>query len=112
MAGTWCGPSAENYTAITWNPTNRTRHEAAYPTRPAFTAAERADWTDIYKRVDIEHPKPGRNSFQALVGRQIMGRDSVVRTVVYFVAYTKESGIIEIVSIRYADVHERSIFFG
>ncbi len=112
LAGSWRGPQLETYSAFVWNVANRRRHETDYPTRPAFTAAERADWTRIYKPVDIEHRKPGRNSFQALVGRQLAGPDGIPRTVVYFVAYMKEHGIIEIVSIRYADTHERTIFLG
>ena len=62
--------------------------------------------------MDAEHPKPGKNSFQALVGRQVVGLDLVIRTAVYFVAYTKDHGSIEIVSIRFADSQERAIFFG
>ena len=111
LAGTWRGPKSESYTRITWNPHNRIRHEAEYPDRPRFTAAELADWTRIYKRVDVEHPKPGRNSFQALVGRQVIGRDHVTHTAIYFVAYTKDHGIIEVISIRFADSNERAIFF-
>ena len=83
----------------------------AYPDRSRFAAAESVDWTRIYKRIDVEHPKPGRNSFQALVGRQVVGRDFVTHTAVYFVAYTKDHGIIEIISIRFADTYERAIFF-
>lgn len=112
LAGTWRGPKAEAYTAITWHPANRARHEASYPDRPRFTAAELADWSHIYKRVDAEHPKPGKNSFQALVGRHLVGADFVIRTAVYFVAYTKDHGTIEVVSIRFADSQERAIFFG
>jgi uncharacterized DUF497 family protein len=110
LAGTWRGPRSETYTRITWNPANRARHETEYPERPKFTAAELADWTRIYKRVDVEHPKPGRNSFQALVGRQVTGRDHATHTAVYFVAYTKDHGIIEVISIRFADSYERAIF--
>ncbi len=62
--------------------------------------------------MDAEHPKPGKNSFQALVGRQVAGPDLVTRTAVYFVAYTKDHGSIEVVSIRFADSQERAIFFG
>jgi hypothetical protein len=87
------------------------RHEAEYPDRPKFTATELADWTRTYKRVDVEHPKPERNSFQALVGRQIVGRNRVIHAAVYFVAYTKDHGIIEVISIRFADTSERAIFF-
>ena len=112
IAGTWRGPKPEIFTAIIWHPANRARHEASYPDRPRFTAAELADWSRIYKRVDAEHPKPGKNSFQALVGRQLAGPDLVIRTAVYFVAYTKDHGSIEIVSIRFADSQERAIFFG
>ena len=65
--------------AITWHPANRARHESEYPERPRFTAAEVADWSRIFKRVDAEHPKRGKNSFQALVGRQIVGADLVTR---------------------------------
>jgi hypothetical protein len=54
---------------------------------------------------------PGRNSFQGLVGRQVVGRDHVTHTVIYFVAYTKDHGIIEIIRIRVVDSYERSIFF-
>lgn len=111
LAGTWRGPTSETYTTITWNPHNRARHEADYPDRPRFTAAELADWARIFKRVDVEHRKPGRNSFQALVGRQTVGRDHVIRMAVYFVAYTKDHGIIEVISIRFADGDERKIFF-
>jgi hypothetical protein len=111
LAGTWRGPKPETFTAITWHPANRARHEADYPDRPRFTAAELADWSRIYKRADVEHPKPGKNSFQALVGRQIVGTDLVTRMVIYFVAYTKSHGIIEVVSIRFADTQERAIFF-
>ena len=111
LAGTWRGPKPERYTTLAWNPNNRTRHEADYPNRPKFTATEHADWTRIYKRVDVEHPKLGRNSFQALVGRQIAGQDRAIHIVVYFVAYTKEDGIMEIISIRFADSNERAIFF-
>lgn len=110
LAGTWRGPKSEAYTTITWSPHNRARHEAEYPDRPKFTATELADWTRIYKRADVEHPKPGRNSLQALVGRQIVGRDHVIHTAVYFVAYTKDHGIIEVISIRFADTRERAIF--
>ena len=111
LAGWWRGPRPEAYSSLTRNSRNRTRHETDCPDRPTFTAAEQADWTRIYKRVDIEHPKPGRNSFQALVGRQIAGYDLAVHTVVYFVAYTKEHRVIEVISIRYADSHERALFF-
>ena len=111
IAGTWRGPKAEKYTHITWHPGNRVRHEAEYPDRPKFTAAELADWSRVYKRVDVEHPKPGKNSFQALVGRRIVGADLVIHTAVYFVAYTKSHGIIEVISIRFADSQERAIFF-
>jgi hypothetical protein len=111
LAGTWRGPTSEAYTTITWNSHNRARHEADYPDRPRFTAAELADWTRIYKRADIEHPKPGRNSFQALVGRQIVSRNDMIHTAVYFVAYTKDHGIIEVISIRFADKNERTVFF-
>lgn len=97
---------------ITWHPANRARHETSYPDRPRFTAAELADWSRIYKRVDAEHSKPGKNSFQALVGRQLVGADLVIRMAVYFVAYTKDHGTIEVVSIRFADSPERAIFFG
>jgi hypothetical protein len=58
LAGTWRGPKSESYTRITWNPHNRIRHEAEYPDRPRFTAAELADWTRIYKRVDVNIPSP------------------------------------------------------
>lgn len=102
----------EPFAAITWHSDNRARHEASYPDRPRFTAAELADWSRIYKRADVEHPKPGKNSFQALVGRPIVGVDLVIRTAVYFVAYTKSHAIIEIISIRFADSHERAVFFG
>jgi uncharacterized DUF497 family protein len=112
ISGTWHGPRSEAYSAITWHSRNRIRHEKDYPDRPKFTAVELADWSRIYKRADVEHPKPGKNSFQALVGRQIAGLDQVVRTVVYFVAYTKENRVIEIISIRYADSDERALFFG
>lgn len=111
MAGTWRGPTSEAFFSIAWSPRNRTKHEAAYPDRPKFTTAEPADWSRIFKRVDLEHPKPGKNSFQALIGREVIGRDLVSRTVVYFVAYTKDHGIIEVISIRFADSHERAIFF-
>jgi uncharacterized DUF497 family protein len=74
-------------------------------------AIELADWTRIYKRVDVEHPKPGRNSFQAIVGRQVVGRDHVIHTAVYSVAYTKDHGVIEVISIRFADTSERAVFF-
>ncbi len=112
FAGTWRGPKAEAYTTITWYPVNRARHESSYPDRPRFTAAELADWSRIYKRVDAEHPKPGKNSFQALVGRQLVGADLVIHTAVNFVAYTKDHGTIEVISIRFADSQERAIFFG
>ncbi|MDQ2803825.1 MAG: hypothetical protein M3Y41_14545 [Pseudomonadota bacterium] len=112
LAGTWRGPKAETFTTITWQSANRARHESDYPDRPGFTAAELADWSRIFKRVDAEHPKPGKNSFQALVGRQLVGTDLVIRTAVYFVAYTKSHGIIEVVSIRFADSQERAVFFG
>jgi hypothetical protein len=110
LAGTWRGPTSESFRSIAWNPYNRARHEADYPDRPRFTASELVDWTRIYKRVDSEHPKPGRNSFQALVGREVVGRDLVARIAVYFVAYTKDHGIIEVISIRFADSYERAIF--
>ena len=61
--------------------------------------------------MDVEHPKPRRNSFQALVGRQVIGRNHVTHTAVYFVAYTKDHGTIEVISIRFADSYERTIFF-
>ena len=61
--------------------------------------------------MDAEHPKPGKNSFQALVGRQVVGPDLVIRTAVYFVAYTKDHGIIEVISVRFANAEERAIFF-
>jgi hypothetical protein len=99
------------YTGITWNPDNRARHEARYPDRPRFTAAELADWSRIYRRVDVEHPKPGKSSLQALVGRRVVGADLVTRIAVYFVAYTRSRGILEIVSIRFAGSEERAIFF-
>jgi uncharacterized DUF497 family protein len=35
----------------------------------------------------------------------------VIHTAVYFVAYTKDHGIIEVISIRFADSYERAIFF-
>ena len=111
LAGTWRGPKSETYTTITWNPDNRARHEAEYPDRPRFTATELADWTRIYKRVDVEHPKRGKNSLQALVGRHVVARDRIIHTAVYFVAYTKDHGIIEVISIRFADADERAIFF-
>jgi len=111
IAGTWRGPKVENFTAITWHPANRAKHETDYPDRPSFTAAELADWSHIFKRTDLEHPKPGKNSFQALVGRQLVGADLVTRTAVYFVAYTKSHGIIEVISIRFADAQERTVFF-
>jgi uncharacterized DUF497 family protein len=111
LAGAWRGPGAERFTAITWHPHNRARHEADYPDRPRFTAAELADWSYIFKRVDAEHPKPGKNSFQALVGRDIVVGDLAKRTAVYFVAYTKSHGIIEIISLRFADSQERAVFF-
>lgn len=111
MAGTWRGPRSGSFSSIVWSTRNRARREAAYPDRPKFTAAEPADWTRIFKRVDLEHPTPGKNSFQAPVGREVIGRDLVSRTVVYFVAYTKDHGIIEVISIRFADNHERAICF-
>lgn len=61
--------------------------------------------------MDIEHPKPGRNSSQALVGRQIVSKNAMIHTAVYFVAYTKDHGTIEVISIRFADTKERAIFF-
>jgi hypothetical protein len=63
----------------------------------------------LWQRFD--NPKPGRNSLQALVGRQIVGPDQVIHTAVYFVAYTKDHGIIEVISIRFADTSERAICF-
>jgi uncharacterized DUF497 family protein len=51
------------------------------------------------------------NSLQALVGRQVVARDRIIHTVVYFVAYTKDHGIIEVISIRFSDADERAIFF-
>jgi len=36
----------------------------------------------------------------------------VIHTAVYFVAYTKDHGTIEVISIRFADSPERAIFFG
>ncbi len=107
----WRVPKPETFTDITWHSANRARHEADYLDRPRFTAAELADWSRIYKRTDVEHPKPGKNSFQALVGRHFVGSDLVTRTAVYFVAYTKSHGIIEVISIRFADTQERAIFF-
>ena len=112
LAGTWRGPRSESYTLITWNPHDRARHEAEYPDRPKFTAAELADWGHIYKRIDVGQPKAGRNSFQALVGRQIVERDHMTRTAVYFAAYTNDHGIIEVIRLRFADSHERAIFVG
>ena len=112
LTGTWRGPRPEAFDAITWSPANRIRHEADYPDRPSFTASELADWSSIYKRVDVEHPKPGKSSFQALIGRQFVGPDFSPRTVVYFVAYTNDHGSLQIVSIRYANSEERAIFFG
>lgn len=112
LAGSWRGPRAESYTEVTWNTANRARHESSYPDRPRFTAAELADWSCIFKRVDAEHPKPGKNSFQALVGRQIVAANHVIHTAVYFVAYTKDHGTIEVISIRFADSSERAVFFG
>jgi uncharacterized DUF497 family protein len=41
-----------------------------------------------------------------------VGADLVTRTAVYFVAYTKSHGIIEVINIRFADAQERAIFFG
>ena len=111
LAGTWRGPRPEAFVGITWSPANRARHENLYPDRPRFTAAELADWSRVYKRTDREHQKPGKNSLQALVGRTYVGPDLVKRTVVYFVAYTKTHGIIQIVSICYANVEERAVFF-
>ena len=110
-ARTWRGPQPEGYVGITWNPDNRARHETQYPDRPRFTAAELANWSRIFKRVDAEHPKPGKNSFQALVGREVIGADLVIRTAVYFVAYTKDHGVIEVISIRFANAEERAVFF-
>jgi len=110
-ANTWRGPKPESYVGVTWDSGNRARHEAKYADRPRFTAIELADWSRVFKRVDIEHPKPGKNSFQALVGRQVIGVDLVIRTAVYFVAYTKDHGIIEVISVRFANAEERAIFF-
>ncbi len=111
LAGTWRGPKVELFAGITWDPTNRAARESRYPDRPRFTAVELADWSRIYKRADIEHKNPGKNSFQALVGRKLVGSDFARRTAVYFVAYTKSHGIIEIISIRFCNEQERAIFF-
>jgi hypothetical protein len=83
LARSWRGPKAEYFANISWQPANRARHEASYPDRPKVTAAERADWSRVFKRVDTEHPKPGKNSFQALVGRRVVGPDLIPRRVVY-----------------------------
>ena len=64
LAGSWRGPRAEVFTAITWQPLNRARHEAAYPDRPRFTAAELADWSRIHKRIDVEHSKSAKTGFK------------------------------------------------
>jgi hypothetical protein len=46
LLGTWRGPQREFFSSITWNAANRARHEADYPDRPKFTAAQSADWSE------------------------------------------------------------------
>ena len=98
------GPIVERFMAITWNETNRAEHEARRPA-PRFEAARQADWSRVFKRKDVEHPgRPDR--FQALVGR-----DLGTAYAVYFVAYAKVDGRLDIITIRFANDAERQVFF-
>jgi hypothetical protein len=63
------GPLAEVFSAVVWDEGNRAVHEAKRP-KPRFEAARLADWTRIFKRLDVEHSgSPQR--YQALVGREL-----------------------------------------
>lgn len=98
------GPLPERFTDITWNEANRLRHEAKRPF-PAFATAKQLDWSRVMKRKDIEHPGPP-DRFQALVSWKLGPR-----TVVFFVAYSKENGRLNVISIRQANSDECEVFF-
>ncbi|MBF0332097.1 MAG: BrnT family toxin [Alphaproteobacteria bacterium] len=92
-------PHREIFSEITWDDGNRREHEARRP-NPSFVMAKLLDWSRIKKRKDTEHrDRPER--FQALVGW---------RSTVCFVVYVRVNGNLHIISIRYANDEECSVF--
>lgn len=98
------GPAIEVFSGLGWDENNRIAHEAKRPA-PRFEAARSANWSRVFKRKDVEHPGPP-DRFQALVGR-----DLGTIFAVYFVVFTKVSGYLTIITIRFANDAEREIFF-
>jgi uncharacterized DUF497 family protein len=96
-------PFVEAFRGIRWNRQNRLWHEKNKRADPRFSAACKLDWTRVLKRPDTRHAD----------GRQlgIVSRDLGHRRVVYFLAYVKRNGFLNVVSIRYAEISEELLLF-
>lgn len=93
---------AESFRQIVWDEANRLAH---YEKRPIdFAIANRLNWSRILKRLDVEHPDwPPR--FNALVALEIAKPPPI-----FFVVYCKDGEDLKIISLRLANVEERSIY--
>lgn len=96
-------PVRESFRGIRWNRQNRLWHERHTRNDPRFSAACKLDWSRILKRPDTRFDD----------GRQLSlaARDLGLYRVVYFVAYVKRNGFLHVISIRYAQNDETSLFF-
>jgi hypothetical protein len=96
-------PVRETFRGIRWDRRNRLWHERYTRTDPRFSAACKLDWSRILKRPDTRYAD----------GRQlgIVARDLGSRRVVYFLAYVKRNGFLNVISIRYAEISEELLFF-
>jgi uncharacterized DUF497 family protein len=95
-------PVREAFKGVRWRRSNRLWHEQHTRIDPRFPDACWLDWSRILKRPDTRHAD----------GRQlaIVSRPLGPLRVVYFVVFVKRSGYVHVVSIRYAENDERSLF--
>jgi uncharacterized DUF497 family protein len=95
-------PVRETFKGVRWRRSNRLWHEQHTRTDPRFPDACYLDWSRILKRPDTRHDD----------GRQlaIVSRTLGPHRVTYFVVYVKRAGYLNVVSIRYAEDNERSLF--
>jgi uncharacterized DUF497 family protein len=93
---------AETFKGIIWKPQIRESHYKKCGID--FPIAKKLDWERVLKRKGFERPgEPVR--FNALVG--MPGAD-----LVFLAVYTRLDDWLNIISIRRADVEERTLFLG
>lgn len=95
-------PVSERFRGVRWKRQNRLWHEKYTRTDPRFSAACKLDWSRILKRPDTRH---GDGRQVALVARTINQY-----RIVYFVVYVKRNGLLNVISIRYAETYETFAF--